>query len=52
MIALTGKVAIVAGAARGIGAAIAARFVAAGAQVVLADLPGAGADRTAAALGP
>jgi len=52
MTALTGKVAVVTGAARGIGAGIAARFVAAGAQVVLADLPGAGADQTAAALGP
>ena len=52
MTALTGKVAVVTGAARGIGAGIAARFVAAGAQVALADLPGAGADQTAAALGP
>lgn len=38
MIDLTGKVAVVTGAASGIGAAIAKRFVAAGASVVAADI--------------
>ena len=35
---LTGKVAVVAGAGRGIGAAIARAFAEAGADIVLADL--------------
>jgi len=46
---LGGKVCIVTGAARGIGHAIAARFVAEGARVMLCDL--AGAEEAAAALG-
>lgn len=45
-----GKVAIVTGAARGIGAAIAARLASEGARVVVADLDAAGAQRTAAGL--
>lgn len=52
MTALAGRVAVVTGAARGIGQAVAARFVAAGAYVVLADLPGSGVGSAAAALGP
>lgn len=52
MTALAGRVAVVTGAARGIGQAVAARFVAAGANVVLADLPGSGVGSAAAALGP
>ena len=52
MTALAGRVAVVTGAARGIGQAVAARFVAAGASVVLADLPGSGVGSAAAALGP
>ena len=42
MFALNGKVAVVTGAASGIGAAIAQRFVAAGAKVLAADLADAG----------
>jgi NAD(P)-dependent dehydrogenase (short-subunit alcohol dehydrogenase family) len=49
---LAGKVALVTGAARGIGAAIARAFVDEGARVVVTDLDGEGAARTAAALGP
>lgn len=51
MARLTGKIAIVTGAARGMGAAIARRFVEEGATVVLTDvLPEV--EATAAALGP
>lgn len=52
MTGLAGRTAIVTGAARGIGRAIAAQFLEAGARVVLADLPDTGAEATAAALGP
>ncbi|WP_039796289.1 SDR family oxidoreductase [Nocardia araoensis] len=48
---ISGKVAIVTGAGAGIGAALAARLVAAGARVVLADLDGASAARVAESLG-
>ena len=44
------RVALVTGAASGIGKAIAERLVAAGAQVVILDIDAAGADHTAAAL--
>ncbi len=47
---LAGKVAIVTGAARGIGRAIAAQLAADGAAVAIADLNGAGAEEAAAAL--
>ncbi|HEX2522347.1 MAG TPA: SDR family NAD(P)-dependent oxidoreductase [Terriglobia bacterium] len=49
---LSGKVAIVTGAARGIGAAITERFLKAGATVVLADLDEAEAQKTARSLDP
>jgi NAD(P)-dependent dehydrogenase (short-subunit alcohol dehydrogenase family) len=49
---LEGKVAVVTGAASGIGAAIARRFVAEGACVVLADLQVEAADAVAGQLGP
>ncbi len=48
---LDAKVAVVTGGASGFGAGIAARFVAEGAKVLIADRDGAGAARVAAALG-
>ena len=48
---LDGKVAVVTGAARGIGLAIAARYVAEGATVVIGDLNEAGARAAAAGIG-
>jgi 3-oxoacyl-ACP reductase-like protein len=48
---LQGRAAVVTGGARGIGRAIAARFVAAGATVVIADLDRAASADTAAACG-
>jgi 3-hydroxybutyrate dehydrogenase len=48
---LTGKRAVVTGGASGIGAAIATAFAGAGAQVVVADLDGDGAQRVAAEIG-
>lgn len=48
---LAGKVAVVTGAARGIGAATARVLVAQGARVVVSDVDGAGAERVAAELG-
>jgi NAD(P)-dependent dehydrogenase (short-subunit alcohol dehydrogenase family) len=47
----TGKVALVTGAAGGIGRATARRLADEGARVLLADLPGSGLDEVAAALG-
>ena len=49
---LIGKTALVTGAASGIGAAIAAKFVAEGAHVLVTDIDGAAASRWADALGP
>jgi NAD(P)-dependent dehydrogenase (short-subunit alcohol dehydrogenase family) len=49
---MDGKVAIVTGAAQGIGNAIAARYIAAGAKVTLADTQAAKGAEVAAALGP
>src|SRR5438876_7577005 len=47
---LATKIAIVTGAANGIGRAIAFRFAAEGAAVVIGDIDGAGLTRTAAAI--
>jgi 3(or 17)beta-hydroxysteroid dehydrogenase len=49
---LAGKAAFVTGAASGIGAAIARRFIAEGARVALADIDAAGGAALAAELGP
>jgi NAD(P)-dependent dehydrogenase (short-subunit alcohol dehydrogenase family) len=49
---LAGKVAIVTGAARGIGLAVARRYVAAGALVTVADIDGAAGAAAARELGP
>lgn len=51
MIELTGRKALVTGAAQGLGKAIAQLFVERGAQVMIADIDEAGAARTAAELG-
>lgn len=48
---LSGKVAIITGAARGIGQAIACRYAAEGASVVVADIDQAGAEAAAHAIG-
>ena len=49
--ALAGKKAVITGAAKGIGAAIAERFVAEGAEVLLADIDGPAVAELAARLG-
>lgn len=49
---LAGKVAVITGAAQGMGAAHARAFVAAGAKVVLTDVNSAGGEDLAAVLGP
>lgn len=48
---LAGKIALVTGAAQGLGAAMAAKFAAEGARVVLTDINGAGAAARAAEIG-
>ncbi len=50
--ALKDKVAVITGAARGIGKAIAERYVKEGAKVVIADLNEQGAKAAASELGP
>jgi NAD(P)-dependent dehydrogenase (short-subunit alcohol dehydrogenase family) len=49
---LNNKVAVITGAGRGIGEAVAERYVRKGAKVVIADLNKQGADAVAATLGP
>src|SRR5882724_198796 len=51
MASLDGRIALITGAARGIGAATARRFAAAGAKLVLADLDGPGVEKLASELG-
>jgi meso-butanediol dehydrogenase/(S,S)-butanediol dehydrogenase/diacetyl reductase len=51
MASLDGRIALITGAARGIGAATARRLAAAGAKLVLADLDGPGVEKLAAELG-
>ncbi|MDQ1460566.1 MAG: hypothetical protein QOI08_2050 [Actinomycetota bacterium] len=51
MVDLSGRVALVTGAASGLGAASARRLAACGASVLCADIDGAGAEQTAAAIG-
>lgn len=51
LLTLRGRVAVVTGAARGIGYATAARLLEAGARVVVADVDGPAAERAAARLG-
>ena len=48
---LEGKIAVITGAARGIGRACAERLLAEGAKVVIADVDGARLSETAAAIG-
>ncbi|MER7559303.1 3-oxoacyl-ACP reductase FabG [Nocardioides sp. NPDC126508] len=52
MALLDNKTAVITGGAQGIGRAVAERFVAEGARVVIADLDGAAAEATAKELGP
>ncbi|GGE08491.1 short-chain dehydrogenase [Polymorphobacter glacialis] len=49
---LSGKIALITGAAQGLGAAMAARFASEGARVVLTDINAAGAAEQAAQIGP
>ena len=49
---LAGKTALITGAARGIGRAFAARYLAEGAKVVIGDINDAAAEKTAGELGP